>query len=376
MARDSTFNDRSKVAPKGLGDRRLRCGVVGVGRMGRHHARVYSKLENCTLVGVVDENAERCADLAEQYGCKAMASVSDLLSAGVDAVSIAVPTTAHRRMAEPLLEAGVACLIEKPLAADVEEAAALKELAERTGSVLMVGHIERFNPIMRALRREQQVGLPIIPRFMEVHRVSPMTFRSVDIGVVMDMMIHDLDVVLMLMDGQEPSAIHASGVPVITEHEDFCNARLTFDMPYGRCVANVTASRLALKTERVTRITGENAYVKIDYAAKTGTVIRRMANALQMDEVREQLRRGVDLTSLKWQELVNIENLEIDDSEPILEEIKAFIHAVRTGSRPEIDANAGFVNVRTAKRIVEAARADWKAWNSDPGDQLKPLAGS
>ncbi len=376
MARDSTLNGRSLAARGGLGDRLLRCGVVGVGRMGRHHARVYAQLAGCTLVGVVDENEERRETVAEQYGCKAMASVEELLSAGVDAVSIAVPTTAHRRMAEPLLEEGVACLIEKPLAADVEEAAALKETAERTGSVLMVGHIERFNPIMRALRREQQTGPPIIPRFMEVHRVSPMTFRSVDIGVVMDMMIHDLDVVLMLMDGQEPSEIRASGVPVITEHEDFCNARLTFDRPYGKCVANVTASRLALKTERVTRITGENAYVKIDYAAKTGTVIRRMANSLQMDEVREQLRRGVDLTSLKWQELVNIENLEIDDSEPIFEEIKAFIHAVRTGTRPEIDANAGFVNVRTANRIVEAARADWKDWNSEPGGQLQGVAGS
>lgn len=361
-------NGQGRRARKALGDRLIRCGVVGVGRMGQHHARTYANLPGCELVGVADQNEERRHTVAEKYGCKAMRSVDELLSAGVDAVSVAVPTIHHMSQAAPLLEAGVACLIEKPLAADVDEAAALKDLAERTGSVLMVGHIERFNPIMRALKKEQENGPPIIPRFIEVHRVSPMTFRSVDIGVVMDMMIHDLDVVLMLMDGQEPTDIQASGVPVITEHEDFCNARLTFDRPPnaagggGRCVASISASRLALKTERVTRITGENAYIKIDYAAKKGTVIRRMANAIQMEEVREQLRRGVDLTSLKWQELVNIENLEIDDSEPILEEIKAFIRAVRTGERPEVDANAGFVNVRTAKRIVEAARADWKGW--------------
>jgi predicted dehydrogenase len=231
--------------------------------------------------------------------------------------------------------------------------------------VLMVGHIERFNPIMRALRAEQASNLPIVPRFMEVHRVSPMTFRSVDVGVVMDMMIHDLDVVLMLMEGREPDEIHASGVPVITEHEDICNARLVWNQGPrggGRCVANVTASRLALKTERVTRITGENAYIKIDYAAKKGTVIRRTANEIQMQEVREQLRKGADLTDLKWQSLVNIENLTIDDAEPILMEIRAFLDCVRTGNQPEIDASAGLVNVRTAERIVEATRADWASW--------------
>jgi predicted dehydrogenase len=241
----------------------------------------------------------------------------------------------------------------------------------------MVGHIERFNPIMRALRAVQADGMPIVPRFMEVHRVSPMTFRSVDIGVVMDMMIHDLDVVLMLMEGREPDEIHASGVPVITEHEDICNARLVWNkgpQGSGRCVANVTASRLALKTERVTRITGENAYIKIDYAAKKGTVIRRTANQLQLQEVREQLRRGADLTDLKWQELVALENLTIDDAEPILMEIRAFLDCVRAGSQPEIDAQAGFVNVRTAERIVEATRADWTTWK--PSVQIVRPAGT
>jgi predicted dehydrogenase len=200
-----------------------------------------------------------------------------------------------------------------------------------------------------------------------------MTFRSVDVGVVMDMMIHDLDVVLMLMGGHEPVEIYASGVPVITEHEDICNARLVFDLPPGpdgrgggKSVANVTASRLALKTERITRITGENAYIKIDYAAKKGTIIRRIANELQMDECRDQLRRGIDLTDLKWQELVNIENLVIDDAEPIVAEIRAFLDAVKDGAQPEIDATAGFVNVRTAQRIVEATRADWPTWKTKP----------
>jgi predicted dehydrogenase len=366
-------NTKKTTLRTGTGDRRIRCGVVGVGRMGRHHARVYHQLPDTELVGIVDANLDRAGDVADQWGCRAFSSVEKLISAGVDAVSVAVPTTHHRRVAEELLAAGVACLIEKPLAGSVEDAGAIKDAADRSSGVLMVGHIERFNPIMRALQKERINGLPIVPRFMEVHRVSPMTFRSVDVGVVMDMMIHDLDVVLMLMGGHEPVEIYASGVPVITEHEDICNARLVFDLPPGpdgrgggKSVANVTASRLALKTERITRITGENAYIKIDYAAKKGTIIRRIANELQMDECRDQLRRGIDLTDLKWQELVNIENLVIDDAEPIVAEIRAFLDAVKDGAQPEIDATAGFVNVRTAQRIVEATRADWPTWKTKP----------
>jgi predicted dehydrogenase len=336
--------------------RKLRCGVVGVGRMGQHHARVYATDPGCELVGVVDANSARRGMIADKFDTRAMGSVQELISAGVDAVSIAVPTIYHNDAAEPLLSAGVACLVEKPLAKDVKAARTLKELSDSTGSILMVGHIERFNPIMRAMQKATEASVPVVPRFIEVHRVSPMTFRSVDIGVVMDMMIHDIDVVLMLMGGQEPDEIQASGVAVITDYEDICNARLTFRRPQGTCVANITASRLALKTERVTRITGENAYVKIDYGAKTGTMIRRIANEIQMREMREQLRRGSDLTDLKWSELVNIEPLVVDDAEPIVMEIREFLDAVRTGRRPAIDAEAGFANVRTAERIVEAIK--------------------
>jgi len=340
--------------------RALRCGVVGVGRMGQHHARVYATREGCSLVGVVDGNPARRREIAEKFSCRGFESVQQMIDAGVDAVSIATPTTAHREGAEPLLRAGIACLIEKPLAGDGPTARAIRDISDETGSVLMVGHIERFNPIMRAMRKATESAHAVVPRFIEVHRVSPMTFRSVDVGVVMDMMIHDLDVILMLMGGQEPDDIKASGVAVITDHEDICNARLVFRnvkaLGGAACVVNITASRLALKTERVTRITGENAYIKIDYAAKSGTMIRRIANELQMREMREQLRRGMDLTSLKWNELVNIEPLVVDDEEPIVAEIKEFIDAVRTGRRPAIDAEAGFANVRTAERIVEAIK--------------------
>jgi predicted dehydrogenase len=338
--------------------RRLRCGVVGVGRMGQHHARVYSQLAGCELVGVVDASPERRAEIADRFKTRAFERVDQLLDAGVDAVSIAVPTVFHEAEARPLLEAGVACLIEKPLAKDAASARAIKSLAEKSGACLMVGHIERFNPVMRAVQKATAGGAPVVPRFIEVSRVSPMTFRSVDVGVVMDMMIHDIDVILMLMGGQEPDEIEAAGVPVITDHEDLCNARLTFRRPAATggktCVVNMTCSRLALKTERVTRITGENAYIKIDYAAKQGIIIRRIANEIQMAEVREQIRHGSDLTRLKWNELVNIEPLDVDDGEPIVMEIEAFLAALRSGQRPPIDADAGFANVRTAERIVQA----------------------
>ncbi len=346
---DNGVNSHSKV---------LRCGAVGVGRMGQHHARVYTQIPGVELVGVVDADFDRAKLIAERHNTRAFATEQDLIEAGVDAVSVAVPTTSHQRSASPFLREGIACLIEKPLAPDAATAQALKELAEAKGACLMVGHIERFNPVMRAMQRATRGGFEVVPRFIEVHRVSPMTFRSVDIGVVMDMMIHDLDVVLMLMGGREPDRVEAAGVAVVTEHEDLCNARLTFELPdeRGRCVANITASRLALKTERVTRITGENGYIKIDYAAKKGTIIRRTANEIQLREVAEQIREGMDLTSLDWTELVNIEPLEIDDAEPLRLEIEEFLGAVRDGRRPEIDATAGFVNVRTAERIVASIK--------------------
>jgi len=340
----------------------LRCGVIGVGRMGRHHARIYSQMEGVRFVGVVDTDRERAETIVENHGGSVMESVEAMLQSGVDAVSIAVPTSFHLPVARPFLESGVACLIEKPLARDADEAGVLARLAEAHGAVLQVGHSERFNPAVRALKREQEKdpsGEGIAPRFIEVHRVSPMTFRSVDVSVVSDMMIHDLDVVLMLMGGDEPVDVQASGVPVITEHADVCNARLTFERPQGKVVANITASRLALKVERKIRIIGEDVYVSVDYAKKAGVIIRRTANRAQLDEVQEELRRGADLSDLNYHELVAVEDLAIDDAEPLKMQLSSFLEAVRTGTSPEVDARAGFAAVRTAERIEAAARADW-----------------
>ena len=345
---------------------KLRCGVIGVGRMGRHHARVYSQLPGAELVGVVDVNPQSCQTIVEQWGGQAFETVDQLLDAGVDAVTIATPTIHHRIAAEKLLAAKVACLIEKPLAPDVAQSRALADAAARSQAILQVGHIVRFDPVMRAIMR---VG-HLQPRFIEVDRISPMTFRSVDVGVVLDMMIHDLDVLLMLI-GAEPDEVQASAVSVLGEAEDVCNARLTFRLgspalragaPVSErrgawdCVANLTASRLALKTERKIRIICEDSYISADFVARSGTVVRKTANDGQLAQLRARLKAGEDLSDVDYRSLVQSEPLQVDAGEPLKLQIEDFLDAVRSGRQPSVDAQAGFAAVRTAERIVQAAR--------------------
>ena len=328
--------------------------MVGVGRMGRHHVRLGTQLEGLELVGVVDRDADRRAEMLEKYGGKGYSEVDALIEAGVDVVVIATPTIHHRAAAEKLLARGVHCLIEKPLAPSVEEARAIADAAARSGALLQVGHVVRYDPVMVAIRN---LGLGM-PRFVEVDRISPMTFRSVDVGVVLDMMIHDIDVLLMLME-REPERVDASAVNVLGDSEDVCNARLTFppDKHGFRCVANGTASRLAMKTERKMRLISPDAYVSADFQERKGTVVRKTANNARMDQIRADLKAGKDLSSVNWLELVSMEPLQIDAGEPLKLQLQDFIDAIRTGRKPFVDAEAGFAAVRTAERIVAAARA-------------------
>lgn len=321
--------------------------------MGRHHARTYAQTPDVEFVGVADRDESRRNDITEQWGGRAFSDVQSLLACGVDAVTVATPTVCHLEHARPLLEAGVACLIEKPLAPDGDQANQLVELAERTESLLQVGHIVRFDPVMMAIRA---LG-PIKPRFIEMDRISPMTFRSVDVGVVLDMMIHDLDLLTMLI-GTEPDMVQANAVCVLGDAEDVCNARLTFPPDDGglACVANVTASRLALKTERKLRVISEDLYISADFVNRKGTVVRKTANEEQLLEARTQLAAGADLSDINYLELVNVEELNVSDQEPLRLQIDDFLDAVRTGHRPSVDVHAGFAAVRTAERIIDAAR--------------------
>ncbi len=339
--------------------RPLKVAVVGVGRMGRHHARTYSRLPQAQLLAVVDTNAERGGDVAEDTGCAACASVDELLARhpDLDAVTVAVPTVAHRIVAAPLLKRGIACLIEKPLAATVDDAAALAHLAEESHALLQVGHTERFNPAVR-----QVLGMDITARFIEVHRVSPLTFRSLDVGVVMDMMIHDLDIVLTLA-GCPLRQVDATGVCVIGEHEDVAHARLVFETG---CVANLTASRLALKTERKMRIFSESAYVSMDYQKRDGLVIRKSDNAAALAEARRELASGSDLSQIDYSKLVHVHQLMMNgegglhaddvEQDPLTAELGSFLDAVRDGRRPVVDARAGCAAVEAAHRVLESIR--------------------
>ncbi len=324
----------------------LPVGVIGVGRMGKIHSRVYSQMPQVKLVGVLDANLEAARAVAEDYHCQVFTDV-DALLAQVAAVTIAAPTIHHLPLAQQCITAGVACLIEKPLAKDVNEAERIVELVRQHNGIVQVGHVERFNPAIRAMTR-----LAIKPMFIEVHRISPMTFRSIDVGVVLDMMIHDIDIVLRLTQSKV-NKIDATGVSVIGDVEDICNARLTFE---NGCVANITASRLALKTERKLRVFSQDAYVSLDYQKRYGIVAHRSGNLHAIRDAVARIKSGeiADLSELNYADLVHIEELQIDDIEPLRAELESFINAVKNRSRPECSAEDGLAAVDVATRITNA----------------------
>lgn len=237
--------------------------VIGVGALGRHHARIYSELDNVELAAVVDVERDRAEELATACGCTALESVRELGS-DVEAVSLAVPTETHAEIAVPLLEAGVHVLVEKPIAADLRQADRMLEAREKGGGVLHVGHSERFNPAFAAVR-------PVVkkPLFFETHRLAVFVPRSLDVDVVADLMIHDLDL-LQLMVGEPVVDIRAVGIPVLTGRVDIANARLEFE---GGCVANVTASRVSRERVRKLRFFQKSDYVSIDLQSRTVDVL-------------------------------------------------------------------------------------------------------
>ncbi len=314
--------------------------------MGRLHAKIYSQMPRVKLVGVYDAKREAAEALAEEFGCDVLDSVEAALDR-VKAVTIAVPTKFHAELADPFLRRGVACLIEKPLAGDVVEGRRILDAAQQSGTVVQVGHIERFNPAFIAMQR-----LNIRPRFIEVTRISPLTFRSTDVGVVLDMMIHDIDIVLRLA-GADVSRIDAVGVSVIGTVEDICNARLTFE---NGCVANITASRLALKTERRLRAFSADAYVSIDYHKRYGMVAHRSGNVSAIRDAVARIRSGEisDISQLNFMDLVHVEELAIDETDPLRAELESFIDAASGKSPPAVTAAEGLAAVELATRIVQS----------------------
>jgi predicted dehydrogenase len=291
---------------------KLRVAVIGVGHLGKHHARILSSLPDVELVAVVDTNRARAEEIGSAHGVRPLHDVRDLVGQ-VDAVTIAVPTELHRDVALRFLAAGVPALVEKPIARSLVEADEMIAAAESTGVALAVGQTERFNPAVEAAR-------PLLtdPRFIEVHRLGTFPERSLDIDVVFDLMIHDLDVVLSLVQAQVES-IEAVGVPVLTDRVDIANARVRFA---NGCIANLTASRISRDRVRKIRFFQPAAYLSIDYAAQKVDVWRLVQGSGRMPSI-----EGGELP--------------VANEEPLKRELIDFVEAVRSSRAPLVDGHQG-----------------------------------
>lgn len=299
--------------------------VVGVGHLGRHHARLYTALPEARLVAVVDRDPERARQVADEFGCEVLGEPEELVGR-VEAVSVAVPTVDHRGVAEPLLRAGLDVLVEKPIAESLVEADAIIAAARDSSRMVMVGHTERFNPAVRALATAVEA-----PRFFEIHRLAGFTARSTDIDVVLDLMIHDLDL-LLSFDGSEVASVDAVGVHALTDKLDIANARIR--MTSG-CVANITASRISAERVRRLRVFQARTYLACD-------TMERIVERYRLT----QGQGGVPT--------IEHDRLPVEDGEPLEIELAAFLEAVRTRSAPPVDGVQGRRVLDLAFQVTES----------------------
>ena len=303
----------------------LRAGVIGVGHLGQHHARHYATLPGVTLAGVYDASPDRAKLIAARHGVQAWAGLDEMFTQ-VDLVSVAAPTSAHFAAAKACLEAGKHVLVEKPIAVTSAEAHELVELAARHGCLLQVGHSERFNPIMQRMRASIER-----PAFIEGHRLSAFGERGTDVDVVLDLMIHDLDLVLSFHPGPVEE-VRAAGVPVLSSNIDIANARIAFA---SGCVANLTASRVSTNKMRRLRFFQRDSYVSIDFQTRQAMVSRRVQGS------------GPRPT-------IDVETFQAGDDEPLRLELQSFIQAVATGSRPVVPGEDGEAALNLAGRVLDA----------------------
>ena len=319
----------------------LRVGVAGVGHLGRHHARIYSELPSCELVGVHDTDESRRNSIASDFGVTAFADLASLIEQA-DAVNIAVPTTAHHAAALQCLEGGVHVLVEKPIASTAEEASDIVRTARDRGLTLQVGHIERFNPAIRAA-----LGVLSRPKFIEAHRMGVFVPRGTDVAVVLDLMIHDIDLILATV-GSDVARIDAVGVPVLSSSIDIANARLGFA---DGCVANVTASRVSREKVRKIRFFQEDAYITVDCAEPRAQVFRRKDTS---EETIRRVASGEIPGGLS--DIVDRVDLPLDDSEPLKLELESFVNAVSTGARPPVSGEDGLRALEVVLEILGQIR--------------------
>ena len=309
--------------------KKLKTAVVGVGYLGNYHAQKYAAMDTVDLVGVVDTDKGRAEEVAKELGTRAFEN-HEALFGNVDAVSVVVPTQDHYRISRDFLERDVDVLIEKPITSTLDEADRLIECAESRGLIIQVGHLERFNPAVMALE-----GIVNSPRFIESHRLSIFKPRGLDVSVVLDLMIHDIDIILNFVKSGVKH-IHAAGIPVITDEVDIANARLEFE---NGSVANVTASRVSIKNERKLRMFQRDAYISVDFANHDITVIQK--------EDKENTS-GDDLIPG-----MNVKQLCFTKGDALDDELKAFVNSVSRRVAPEVTGRVGRNALEIALSIMD-----------------------
>ncbi len=305
----------------------LRVGVIGVGHLGQHHARLYCELSDVVLVGVTDSDPSRSHSIAHRHGVQAFYRATDLLEQ-VDAVSIAVPTSSHYAVVKSALMAGVHVLVEKPITAALEEATELIDLAKQHGVVLQVGHIERFNPAIQLIRPHIER-----PTFIECCRLGPFGLRGTDVDVVRDLMIHDLDMLLSFNLGPVQH-VHAAGVSVLSHTVDVANARLTFE---NGCIAALTASRVSPTALRELRLSQPRSYITVDYRSQRGVIQPRLGQDNQASLAKQLLLEG-------------------RGEEPLKLELQSFIESVRDRVPPAVSGEDGLAALKIAHQVLAGIR--------------------
>ncbi len=323
--------------------------VAGVGHLGKNHARVYTELEGVVLEGVVDSNSEIAKEVGDRLGVPHFSELTPDLLSRVHAASIVTPTPTHADVASKCIEAGVSVLVEKPMTSTIEQAHELLALAEESGITLQVGHIERFNPVVIAAH-------PFIrdPVYIECDRIHPFSFRSVETSVILDLMIHDIDIALNLVDAPVAD-LEAVGARVLSDTEDLASARLTFE---NGCTVMVKASRVAIQKSRKMRIFNKDSYLSLDYIAKTGMLMgfkpgfdRSQIDIQEMAKLEED--QGAYPLFTKY---FSIEQLHVASDEPLKNELQSFLLSVRTGREPVVTGSHGLQAIEIAMQIQDKIR--------------------
>ena len=319
----------------------LKCGVAGVGSLGQHHARIYSTLPGVELTGIFETSDARAAEICGKYNCKRFASIEELGEA-CEAVSVVVPTDRHCEVALPLLAKGCHLMIEKPLCASLEEAERVLAAARANGRLVQVGHIEHFNPVMSFLEKEADH-----PQYITTERLAPYTPRGTEVGVVLDLMIHDIGIVLALV--KSPIVrMDSVGINVLSKTEDIANARLVFE---NGCVANLSASRMSLKKNREIRVFQDNAYLSLDFMNQSGHLVRKSDIIAYGVKAKLGLVKAGDASSIPVQEI------PIEKGEPLALELASFVESVAKAQQPKVGAALGKSALEVAIAITQHIRS-------------------